>query len=155
MAENKYFFFNSRKVAQRRLKRLVEDEKKLKRLRLESGKYAYYINDIKQIKHSLTVSEFYREFTKVYKVSQFKLEPAYGSIQPDAAFIYQDVLGRQKLGFLEVESSHNKLNVEKYEKFISSGEYRDYIKVLPIVYVVGRKVDNLKTTPVEFKEWKL
>lgn len=132
------FIFGNIKVARRRLKYLT-DLKLIKRVQLKDGRYAYYTKKIEHFKHSLAISEFYRELTDKFEVLHFEYQPDYGSIIPDASFIFVEQ-GKQKIGMLEVELSNNGLNTKKYVDFFSDDKYKKYISAKPsVIYVVGKK----------------
>lgn len=147
-----YFCFNNHNYAQKRIKFLYE-KKMVKRIETNSGQYAYYTKTIKQVSHSLLVTEFYREFSKVYKVLEFKVEPQYENIRPNASFVYIDK-GIERIGMLEVEISHNTLDIEKYENFIKSGKHENAWGGIPVAYVVGNPIRK-KSNVLEFKEFKI
>lgn len=132
-------FFPSRISCYRRLQ-VLNEHNELKRIRNNiNSEYVYYKKLPKQFKHSLLVTEFYRELHKKSDIISFKIEPIMGNIRPDAVFGYT-YHKKTYVGLLEVEISNKGFNFGKYEKFYSSGEYKNYLPVMPTVFVVGDKV---------------
>lgn len=133
-------FFPSRIAAYKRLQVLSED-KVVRRMRDSiNNEYLYFKKLPRQLKHSLLVSDFYRELHKKCEVISFKIEPVMGDIRPDAVFGYK-YRGKTMMGLLEVEISHKGFNYAKYERFYSSGVYKNFLPIMPTVFVVG---DNIK-----------
>lgn len=141
-------FFPSLSACQKRLKFLF-DEKRLNRLRDNiNNEYVYYYKKCpKQLKHSLLVTDFYRELHKHATNINFKIEPTLGNIRPDAvvAYIHNN---KKKLILLEIEISNKGFDYEKYDKFYSTGLYREFFPIMPTVFAVG---DNIKKIPGETK----
>lgn len=132
-------FFPSKISCYRRLQ-VLNGHNELKRIRNNiNSEYVYYKKLPKQFKHSLLVTEFYRELHKRSDIISFKIEPTMGNIRPDAVFGYT-YHTKTYVGLLEVEISNKGFNFGKYEKFYSSGEYKNYLPVMPTVFVVGDKV---------------
>ncbi|MDU6263737.1 MAG: hypothetical protein E6600_04475 [Anaerocolumna aminovalerica] len=133
-----HFFFPSQWAAYKRLKYLV-DHKQIKRIRDSiNNEYMYFAKRPKQLRHSLLVTEFYREFSNQYQVVNFKIEPVLRNIRPDAVFGYVKN-GKNYIGLLEVEISNKGFNFNKYEKFYSSYEYKNYFPVMPNIFIVTDK----------------
>lgn len=133
-------FFPSKIAAYKRLQVLSKNNI-VKRMRDSiNNEYLYYKKIPKQLKHSLLVSDFYRELHKNVEIISFKIEPVLGDIRPDAVFGYK-YNGNINIGLLEVEISRKGFNYAKYERFYSSELYKKYLPVMPVVFVVG---DNIK-----------
>lgn len=132
-----HFFFPSLSMCHKRLKVMV-DANEIKRIRNHINmEYVYYKKKPKQLRHSLMVTEFYRNFSKKHKVITFKLEPILGDIRPDSVFGYMN--GQEKkLGLLEVELSNKGFNYLKYEKFYSSEAYKKFFPVMPTIFIYGK-----------------
>ena len=129
-------FYPSQRVCQNRLKAMIES-KKIKRMRNYLNKeYIYYISMPKQFKHSLYVTEFYRDFSRKYKIEMFRLEMQLDDIRPDAFIAYSDH-GKAQIAFLEVEISNKGFNYNKYEKFYSTESYKKWFPFMPTVFIVG------------------
>jgi len=128
-------FFPSLRVCQNRLKILTE-KGHLKRTRDSlNNQYVYYIKKPPLFRHSLLVTDFYREMAKICKVEKFKLEPNLEKFRADAAigYVYN---GKNHTILLEVEISHKGFDYKKYEGF----NYSKFFPVKPKVIVVGDKV---------------
>lgn len=129
-------FFPSLSSCQKRLK-VIYDEHRLRRSRdVINSEYVYFSRRPKQFRHSLLVSDFYRELSKIATVPVFNIEPEYGDIRPDASFGYE--IGNKKyLGLLEVEISNKGFDSFKYTKLIANDQYREYFPVMPAVFLVS------------------
>ncbi len=142
-------FFPSLVVCQRRLKYLF-DNKELKRMRESlNNEYIYFKKRPKQLKHSLTVTEFYKYLSSKYDIVNFKIEPVLGDIRPDAVFGYTKN-GKGYIGLLEVELSNKGFNYMKYEKFYSSERYKEFFPTMPSVFVVGDKAKIPSNSKINF-----
>ena len=154
-------FFPSKISCYRRLQ-VLTNCKELKRIRDNiNSEYVYFKKCPKQFRHSLLVTDFYRELYKKSDIVSFKIEPSMGSIRPDAVFGYTYHC-KTYVGLLEVEISNKGFNFGKYEKFYSSGEYKSYLPVMPTVFIVGDKVKlpeqsdiNYVVIQTDFSNFKL
>jgi len=100
-----HFFFPSKRVAQRRLK-ILADANYLKRSKEAFySDYYYYLKKPKQLKHSLLITDFYREFSKYVDMQHFEREKKIGSIIPDGLIGYIEN-SIKKVAILEVEISN-------------------------------------------------
>lgn len=132
-------FFPSKISCYRRLKELNKSGE-LKRIRDNvSSEYLYFKKRPKQFKHSLLVSDFYRELHKRSEIVEFKVAPKLGDIIPDAIFAYK-INGKTYLGLLEIEISNKGFNHGKYSRFYMSESYKNFFPVMPTIFVVGDKV---------------
>jgi hypothetical protein len=144
-------FFPSLNACYKRL-RLMHKENIIKRTRdFVSQEYIYHTkkNPPKQLKHSLLVTDFYRELHKKAEVLNFKLEPVHEHIRPDAVFGYK-YHGKIEIGFLEIEISHKGFNYQKYEKFYTSQEYTNYYPIMPTVFIVGNNIKLPEKSNVKY-----
>ncbi|MGJ0846604.1 hypothetical protein ACR77J_07940 [Tissierella praeacuta] len=133
-------FYPCLRVAQHRLK-LMYDNKLIKRDRdYYTSQYYYYLKKPKQIKHSLLVTEFYKNLNKIADIKMFRSEFIIENIRSDA-FVAYEVNNIKKIAFVEVQISNTKLDIEKYEKLFKSGKYKSYFPVFPsILAITDRKV---------------
>jgi predicted transcriptional regulator len=136
-------FFPSKIACYKRLQQIYNQNMVRRTRDFISQEYIYHVkkNPPQQVRHSLLVTDFYRELhKKADSIVSFKIEPILGDIRPDAIFgyIYK---GKNYLGLLEVEISHKGFNFSKYEKFYNGQSYKTYLPVMPDVFVVG---DNIK-----------
>lgn len=133
-------FFPSLDSCRKRLK-VIFDNNKLNRVRDNINcEYVYFIKKPKQYKHSLLVTKFYGYFKDKLNISKFIIEPTYGNIRPDAAFVYNDN-GVSKVGLLEVEISNKGFDWIKYDSFCNNGNFSEFMTVSPKVFIVGNKVN--------------
>lgn len=154
-------FFDSRYSCYKRLQ-IINKSRELKRYRDSiNNEFIYFKKKPKQLKHSLMISHFYRELHKKSDIVNFKIEPVMGDIRPDALFGYK-CGDKSYLGLLEVEISHKGFNYNKYDRFYSSGNYKNFLPVMPTVFIVGDKInlpDKSKIKYIvidtEFNEFRL
>lgn len=137
----KHFIFNDNKiVAQRRLK-LLNDKNIVKRTQDYIGEdYYYYLKKPKQLKHSLLITDFFREFSKIYKIEHFDIQKKIDNIIPDAMIGYYNKSGKQRVAFLEVEISNKGFDYNKYHLTCSKIKYTSGFN--PIIFVVTKQ--NIK-----------
>lgn len=155
-------FFPSSVACYKRLQEIIK-RGELKRARDSiNNEYLYFKKRPKQLKHSLLVSDFYRELHKRATIISFKIEPVMGDIRPDAVFGYK-YNNKTYVGLLEVEISNKGFNSGKYDRFYSSENYKNFLPTMPTVFVVGDKVklpggnNNIKYVVVktDFSDFKL
>lgn len=133
-------FFPSLSACQKRLK-TISDSNGLKRSRnIVSAEYVYFSHRPKQFRHSLLVSDFYREMSRFAAIPVFNIEPTYGDIRPDASFGYE-LNNKKYLGLLEVEISNKGFDSFKYKKLFANDNYKNFFPVMPTVFLVS---DNVK-----------
>lgn len=135
-------FFPSVRSCYKRLA-MIYKEKMIRRTRdFVSQEYIYHTKKTlpKQLRHSILVTDFYRELHKKAEILNFKIEPVYDDIRPDAVFGYR-YNGKLDVGLLEVEISHKGFNYNKYEKFYISGNYKNHYPIMPMIFIIG---DNIK-----------
>ena len=143
-------FFPSPAACYKRL-RVLSTKNLIKRARESlTNEYLYYKKLPKQLKHSLLVSDFYRELHKKCEIVSFKIEPVMGDIRPDAIFAY-NYNGKTNIGLLEIEISHKGFNYAKYERFLSNELYKSFLPVMPTVFVVGGNIKYPNDCKVKYK----
>ena len=134
-----FLFYPSYQVAARRLSAITKSEEIKRERDGWSSDYIYYIKKPKQIRHSLMVTDFYREFSKLVEIKKFIIEPNLGSIRPDAiiGFIKED---QSRLVLLEVELSHKGFDAQKYDKW----DWQKYFPIKPdIIIITDYKIPQL------------
>lgn len=131
-------FFPSLLTCQKRLK-ILSDEKRIKRIRDNiNNQYIYFTKNHKQLRHSLLVTDFYRELHKrTSEVLAFKIEPVLGDIRPDAVMGYK-INGKGYLGLLEIEISNKGFKADKYNDFFDGG-FKKYFPSCPYIFVVTKQ----------------
>lgn len=138
-------FFPTLNSCRKRLK-IIVDHGYLKRSRdIVSAQYVYYTSKPKQFRHSLLVSDFYRELSKIATIRRFKAEPEYDDIRPDAIIGYE-INGVKYLALLEVEISNKGLDLYKYNKLYANERYKKFFPVMPMIFVVS-ELKFLPPTP--------
>lgn len=139
-------FYPSLKVAQRRL-RLLTENNLLKRDRDHfTAQYYYYINKSRQLRHSLLLTDFYRELNKRVKIKLFRKEFPIEDIRPDGLVIYE-VEDKNYIACVEVELS-NTPDIGKYERLYKGEAYKKYFNgVFPLIYYVTNK--DIPTTTLK------
>jgi len=146
-------FFPSRIAAYKRLQ-ILSKSHLVKRMRDSvNNEYLYFKKMPKQLKHSLLVTDFYRELHKYTEVLNFKIEPLLGDIRPDAIFGYKH-RGKTNIGLLEVEISNKGFNYAKYERFYNAELYKQFLPIMPIVFVVGNNIKLPMDSRVDYRVLK-
>lgn len=138
-------FYPSLRVAQHRLKLLYEN-KLLKRDRDHfTSQYYYYTSKPKQLIHSLSLTNFYREINKFVEIKHFDNEFTYfEGIRPDGFLAAELPNGKKEIYFIEIERS-NKPDVEKYEELFKVGEWKKVFPKFPkVIFVTDKQVSNSK-----------
>lgn len=135
-------FFPSQRVAQRRLAEIVEAGYCNRSRDGFGSSYIYFLKKPKQLRHSLILTDFYREANKIVEIKKFRKEPTLGDIKPDACFGYESN-GIKRLACVEVELSNKGFDAEKYNAF----DWKPYFPVEPELIIVTDK----KLPPVKLK----
>lgn len=131
-------FYPSIRVAQHRLK-LMYDNKLLKRERDHfTSQYYYYLRKPRQLRHSLLLTDFYREINRLTQIELFEKEFTIDNVRPDGLIAYR-YKGKSYIACIEVQIANIALDVEKYEKLFKSGKYKKYFPVFPLVYAITNK----------------
>ena len=131
-------FYPSLRITQRRLKLLV-DNKLLKRDRdTFTSQFYYYIKKPRQLKHSLLLTDFYRELHKISKIELFKNEFIIEDIRSDG-FVAYEYKSKKEIAFIEVELSNKGLDLEKYERLYKSSKYKKYFPIFPNIIIISNK----------------
>jgi galactokinase/mevalonate kinase-like predicted kinase len=158
-AISELFFKGCLSAAQRRLKYLYS-KKAVNRIReikdSINSEYLYYVKFTDQVKHAVTIVNFYVVFRRKYEVIKFIVQPKLGSIIPDALIAYKDkIKGNGYISCLEVEISHKAVNIEKYKLYQSSGEYKKYFPAMPGIIIVTNKRDIVKENTLDITYYNL
>lgn len=146
--------FPSLSACQKRLKVLSDNQKVFRMRDSINQQYLYYTKKPKQLKHSLLVTDFYRELSKRAYVRSFIIERQFDYIRPDSVFAYNGYLA-----FLEVEISHKGLDIVKYERFKNSLDYKKFFPVFPKIFVVTDKPKennlSIEFIPTDFSTFRI
>lgn len=140
-------YYSSDNTARRRLKQLV-DCKELKRDRHSFiDEYIYFKKQGKQMTHDLLLTDYYYELNNRTKIAAFYKEfTKIDGIRPDAFVAYTESY-QNKLAFIEIEISNKGLDLEKYYRAYTLGDYRRVLPAFPKIVVITNK--NYKnTTPL-------
>ncbi len=137
-------FYPSLRVTQNRLKVLV-DHGEVKRSRSHINmEYLYYIKKPRQLKHSLLLTDFYRELNKIVNVVDFKNELAIEHLRCDG-FVAYKVNERGYIAFIEVEISNKGLDIGKYKKLLDTGLYKAYFPTFPkLIAITNKSILDIK-----------
>ncbi|MCP3925561.1 MAG: hypothetical protein GY714_23580 [Desulfobacterales bacterium] len=130
-------FYPSRRMAQNRLRKLV-DVGEIKRTRYYyMEEYIYYQKKNNQFKHNLVLTNFYRELHKRSKIIRFNKEFTYfDGLRPDAFIVFS--IGNSKyIAFVEVELSKKGFDLGKYKKLYMSEKYKECLPVFPLIMVIS------------------
>lgn len=134
-------FYNGKlRTAQHRLK-VLSEKKQIRRSREAiTNQYVYFINKPSQLRHSLLITDFYRELHKYSSsVVFFTREPDICGKRPDAIFGYR-MNSNEYLGLLEVEISNKGFDSEKY----SNAKFINFFPVSPKLFVVSNQKKKIK-----------
>lgn len=139
-------FYNNPRTARYRLKSLV-DKKLIKRSRDSiTNQYVYFIKKPGQLRHSLLVTDFYRELHRyTSSVAFFNREPNIDGKRPDAIFGYT-VNRKEFIGILEVEISNKGFDYAKY----SDTNFCKKFPIEPKLFIVSSK-GKIKTKEIKLK----
>jgi len=146
-------FYTSDRVARRRLSTIVEHGD-LKRERYYiSEEYLYYIKKPKQMRHSLLLTDFYRDIYNIVEVKYFKNEVILDNIRPDAlmGYKYKD---KYYIAFIEVEISNKGFDIDKYKRFYITEQYKKYFPIFPLIIAITDKniSEHKKLKIIQIKE---
>jgi hypothetical protein len=131
-------FYPDIKTARRRLK-ILADSREIGRVRDNiNAEFIYYISKPKQIRHSVLLTDFLREFSRVAKIESCKTEVTIGNVRSDALIGFKQN-ERRYLAFVEVQISNTALDIQKYEKLYYSKEWEKKIPQFPIIIAVTDK----------------
>lgn len=113
------------KTAQRRL-RIICEANLLKREREHfTAQYYYYIKKPVQLRHSLILTNFYRELHKIAEIKYFECEYICDNVRADGLVAYI-LKGINYVAFVEVQIANTPLDIGKYEVLYKSGNYKNY-----------------------------
>ena len=133
-------FYPDIPTARRRLKILYES-KEIARCRDNiNTEYIHYITKPKQLRHSVLLTDFLREFSRLAEIKNCKTEVVIGNVRADAmvGYIYNS---KPRLAFVEIQISNTPLDTLKYEKLYYSGTWKDKLPEFPlIIAVTDRKI---------------
>lgn len=109
-------FYPSYTVAARRLSEIVRQGELARNRDGWSSEYVYYRRKPKQIRHAITLSDFYRELSNQAEIKKFIVEPTLGDIRPDAVvgFVAD---GKERIALVEIELSNKGFDYHKYAAF--------------------------------------
>ncbi len=143
-------FYPSIKVAQRRLREIAES-KLLKRDRDHfTAQYYYYTKKNNQLRHSLLLTDFYRELNKIATIEHFDNEFVIGELRADGLVVYK-INGTAYVAFVEVQIANTPVDIAKYEKLHKSTTYKNFFPVFPLIIAITNKKipsTNLKVIQV-------
>lgn len=125
-------FYPSYHVATRRLSQLTKNGDVKRERGGWSSEYYYYLKKPKHFRHSLLLTEFYRELHKIADIKHFIVEPKFGNIRPDGIVGYT-LNGKNHFAMVEVEISHKGFNSEKYNNF----DWQSFLKYEPELIVIS------------------
>lgn len=137
-------FFKEQKysydIARRRLNKLVSnDYLKCSRNFITNQNIYYLDTQYKKVSlHSIILMDFYAELCNSNaKILNFEKEKEWldGKIRSDGFCIYE-FNGYRFYNLIEVNASHNKLNLEKYESLYNTGELQESCGVFPTIILI-------------------
>lgn len=137
-------FFKEQKysydIARRRLNKLVSNDYLKCSRNFITNQNIYYIdNQYRKVSlHSILLMDYYVELLHCNaEIVHFEKEKEWldGKIRSDGFCIY-DFNGYRFYNLIEVNASHNKLNLEKYESLFNSGELQKAYGVFPTIILI-------------------
>ncbi len=146
-------FYPNLTIARRRLRTLT-NEKALKRDRCNhTMQYYYYISKPRQLRHSLLITDFYRELNKICNIEFFENEFICENVRSDGLAVYQ-YKNEYYVAFIEVQIANTPLDVKKYEKLYRSAVYKNYFgEVFPfIIAITDRKIPDTMLKIIKINE---
>lgn len=150
------FDYNTSRSCQRRLKKLVEYYKELKRDRdIMTNEYCFYIKKTTQFKHKLLLTNFHREMYKRYEIIFFDNEIIMDHLRADGMIVFKNKkTGHIYAALVEVQISNTKLDVDKYKKFYEEQLYKkhfgdnDFPMIIAITNQKIPKVDEFEISKI-------
>lgn len=145
-------FYPSLFVAQRRLKKMYDYQLLNRDRSYVSSQYMYYINKPRQIRHSLILSNFYKELNKLVDIKYFEREFTLNNIRSDGFVAYR-YNNKNYIACVEVQISNLPLDVKKYEQLYYNGKYKEYFPVFPLIIAITNKnIPKTKLKIIQIKE---
>lgn len=145
-------FYKDLRTAQRRLK-ILYDSKEIGRCRDNiNQEYVYYLTKPKQLRHSVLLTDFLREFSRIVDVKSCKPEVTIGNLRADAivGFVRN---GKLRTAFVEIQISNTALDVQKYEKLYYSKLWESKLPEWPlIIAVTDRKIPKTELKVMQIRE---
>ena len=131
-------FYPSLRVAQKRLETLADYEEVNRARDNINSEYVYYLKKPKQLRHSLILTDFYRELAKSVTIIGFRSEVTIEHLRADGlvGFVKN---GKSHAAFIEVQLANTPLDIGKYEKLYHSGAYKRYFESFPLIFAVTNK----------------
>jgi hypothetical protein len=145
-------FYPDLRTTQRRLKALYENHEVGRARDNINAEYIYYLIKPKQLRHSVLLTDFLREFSRIATIESCKPEVTIGNIRADALIGYKRK-GVRHLAFVEVQISNAALDIQKYEKLYYSKEWEKKIPLFPsIIVITDRKIPDTKLQVIRINE---
>lgn len=154
------FFHNlpsGKRKAQERLLKLMRQEKQLKRLRLEDGTFAYYLQRPQLIEHLIGINWcrlWLEKQAQSWEQPQWFYEVKFRSVRTDGLLLLRNTFtGHYRAFLLEYDRATNPFNkITLYNRVYQNMEYNvfwwsKYLKRFPPVMVVTtttKRADNIK-----------
>jgi hypothetical protein len=146
-------FYPSLQITRRRLKTLYESHE-IGRVRDNiNAEYVYYLTKPKQLRHSVLLTDFLREFSRVATIESCKTEVTVGNVRSDALIGYKRK-DKRYLAFVEVQISNTALDVQKYEKLYYSKEWekKRFPQFPVIIAITDKKIPDTSLKIIRINE---
>lgn len=145
-------FYPDIRTCQRRLK-ILYDSREIGRARDNlNAEYIYYLTKPKQLRHSVLLTDFLREFSRIATIETCKPEVTIGNVRADALIGYKRK-GVRQLAFVEVQISNTPLDIQKYEKLYYSKQWEKKIPLFPaIIAITDKKIPETKLQVIRINE---
>jgi hypothetical protein len=140
------------RTCQRRLKILYEN-REIGRCRDNvNSEYIYFLIKPKQLRHSVLLTDFLREFGRIVWIENCKTEVTIGNVRADALIGYRHK-GKACLAFVEIQIANTSLDIQKYEKLYYSSTWKEKLPEWPVIIAVtDRKIPETKLKVIQIHE---
>lgn len=153
-------FFRHHKQGQRQANRTLRKLWQAGEIKRTKDQYAdrniYYIGSRHQLRHKLLIASVYARLMDFGPV-EFKREYCVGTYQTDAFARFRHD-GREYLYFVEVQISHEPVDIQKYERILAARLWSE--RVFPRVLVVSDRRQEVRSpvrlvqVKTDFSNWE-
>ena len=153
-------FFRRHKEGQRQANRTLRklwQAGEIKRTKdLYTDRNIYYVGNRHQLRHKLLITSVYARMTS-FELVEFIREYMVGTCQADAFARFRHG-GREYLYFVEIQISHEPVDIGKYEKILTARLWPE--RVFPRVLVVSDRRQEVKSpvrivqVKTDFSNWE-
>lgn len=133
-------FYPSLRVTQKRMMALSKHNLVVREKLIYNNEYVYYLKKTSQLRHNVFLSTFYCKLKQISTIHYFYVEPEISNIRPDALIAFTLNGGNQiQIAFLEIELSNKGINIAKFERLYTSGDYKKHFPKFPKLIIITNK----------------